>query len=383
LITISSAFDAGNIIVKENQNPSDIHLEIRKDEKSDFYQWFYFRVTGAKNVACTLHIDNAGGAAFPGGWKDYRAIASYDRKSWFRVDTAFVQNQTLTITHTPEQDHIYFAYFAPYSMERHHDLIASMASQPGVRLSVAGKTLDGQLMDVLTISDPNGADQDQQKLQYWVTARQHPGEIMAEWWMEGFLDRLTNIDDRVARDLLSKAVFHIVPNMNPDGSRRGHLRTNAAGINLNREWDKASLEKSPEVYYILQEMNKTGVDFALDVHGDEALPYNFIAGAEGVPSFTDHGGFLLEQFKTAYKKASSDFQTVYGYPVDPPGRANLAIATNYIAETFGCLAMTLEMPFKDNADDPDPQFGWSPERAKSLGAASLEPMHHVMAHLRA
>lgn len=35
--------------------------------------------------------------------------------------------------------------------------------------------------------------------------------------------------------------------MNPDGSYRGHLRTNASGANLNREWKEPTLEKSPEV----------------------------------------------------------------------------------------------------------------------------------------
>ena len=35
--------------------------------------------------------------------------------------------------------------------------------------------------------------------------------------------------------------------MNPDGSYRGHLRTNACGANLNREWKTPTLEKSPEV----------------------------------------------------------------------------------------------------------------------------------------
>ena len=29
--------------------------------------------------------------------------------------------------------------------------------------------------------------------------------------------------------------FYVVPNANPDGSVRGHLRTNASGANLNRE----------------------------------------------------------------------------------------------------------------------------------------------------
>lgn len=38
-----------------------------------------------------------------------------------------------------------------------------------------------------------------------------------------------------------------MPNVNPDGSIRGHLRTNAVGANLNREWKEPSLERSPEV----------------------------------------------------------------------------------------------------------------------------------------
>src|SRR3546814_2121331 len=59
--------------------------------------------------------------------------------------------------------------------------------------------------------------------------------------------------------------------MNPDGSFRGHLRTNAAGVNLNREWHAPSLERSPEVHHVLERMKRTGVDFAMDVHGDESI----------------------------------------------------------------------------------------------------------------
>jgi murein tripeptide amidase MpaA len=50
---------------------------------------------------------------------------------------------------------------------------------------------------------------------------------------------------------------------------------------------------------------------------------------------------------------------------------------NYVAETFGCLAMTLEMPFKDNNAAPDARTGWSPARCRSLGRASLDALHGV------
>jgi murein tripeptide amidase MpaA len=44
--------------------------------------------------------------------------------------------------------------------------------------------------------------------------------------------------------------------MNPDGSWRGHLRTNAAGANLNREWAAPSAERSPEVLLVRNKMDQ-------------------------------------------------------------------------------------------------------------------------------
>ncbi len=371
-LRISSNFDGGNIICDACERASDIRLHIRHDNDSEFYQWFYFRLTGAADQDCVLNIINAGSSAYPPGWEDYNAVASYDRETWFRVPTRF-ENGVLTIQHTPYMNSVYYAYFAPYSMERHADLVASAMQSERVQVSIPGTTLDGQDIDLLTIGTPGDG-----RLSFWVTARQHPGEVMAEWWIEGLLGRLLDETDPVARVLLEKAVFYIVPNMNPDGSRRGHLRTNAKGVNLNREWNKASIENSPEVFHVLNKMNETGVDFAFDVHGDENLPYNFIAGGEGAPNFSEKQQMLLDAYKAALESISPDFQTEYGYPVDPPGEADLSICTNYLAWKFGCLTMTLEMPFKDAKNNPEAELGWSPERSMHLGAANLDAMLRVI-----
>ena len=373
---ISSAFDSGNIDCLACSDASDIRLEIRNDNESEFFQWFYFRLSGAAGKDCALKITNAGAAAYPKGWENYRATASYDRDDWFRVATEY-DGKTLTIRHRPDTDSVYFAYFAPYSMERHHDLMARSLASPLVRLETLGETLDGQDVDILTVGTPAP-----DKRSLWAIARQHPGETMAEWWMEGFLDRLLNENDPIARALLAKAVFRIVPNMNPDGSRRGHLRTNAAGVNLNREWEAPSLEKCPEVYIVRQRMEKTGVDFCLDVHGDEAIPHNFIAGPEGVPSFSKRQKNLLAGFKDALLQANPDFQLEHGYPANKPGKANLKIGANWIAERFGCLSMTLEMPFKDIDDGTEQRQGWSPARSKALGRSNLDAIYAVLSDLR-
>ena len=43
-----------------------------------------------------------------------------------------------------------------------------------------------------------------------MVARQHPGEAMAEWFVEGFLDRLTDPHDGASMRVLEHAVFYVV-----------------------------------------------------------------------------------------------------------------------------------------------------------------------------
>jgi murein tripeptide amidase MpaA len=205
----------------------------------------------------------------------------------------------------------------------------------------------------------------------WLVARQHPGESMAEWWMECALEALTDPSDSLGRELRRRCRLHLVPNANPDGSFRGHLRTNAAGTNLNREWAEPSADKSPEVLAIRNAMDRTGVDFFIDVHGDEAIPATFIAGFEGIPDLRPGQLDGYARYKAILDKRTPDFQTALGYPVTSPGKGNLAMATNQVAQRFGCVAMTLEMPFKDHNPAPCARQGWSPERSMRLGRDCL------------
>lgn len=367
-ISISAAFDSGNIRVVSQQGAA-ADLEIIKDHASDFYQWFHFRVAGAKGQPLALRIINAGGSAYPGGWPDYRARVSTDRQNWRLAETSY-QDGVLDIRHIPDSDLVWFAYFAPYSMERHFDLIAHYASLPGFRYRELGRTLDGRPMDCLSVGE--GAKP------VWLYARQHPGETMAEWWMEGALAKLADAADPVAQALRAKATFHLVPNMNPDGSARGHLRTNAAGVNLNREWHNPSAERSPEVLCVRNAMDESGVIFAMDVHGDEAIPANFIAGFDGIPSWHETLAAKYAAFEQRLADNTPDFQTERGYDKAAPGKANLSMSTNQLAERYGAVAMTLEMPFKDHAPNPDAEFGWSPERCRTLAARCLDTLAELI-----
>jgi murein tripeptide amidase MpaA len=372
-LTISSSFDAGNIrVIRQDGDAAD--LEIVHDHMSDFYQWFSFRVAGAAGREITLRITNCAGSAYPNGWPDYRGVMSLDREDWVRISDTSYSGGVLTMKLTPPQDLVWIAYFAPYSMERHHDLVTQTAALPGVGYASLGKSLDGQDIDCLTIGEG--------PLNVWLYARQHPGETMAEWWMEGALEKLTDDDDPIARVLRKECTFRVVPNMNPDGSRRGHLRTNAVGVNLNREWHAPSVEKSPEVLCVRNAMDETPPDFAMDVHGDEAIPANFLAGFEGIPSITARQQNLFNLFGETLERLSPDFQRQKGYEIAAPGEANMSMSTTQLAERYGCVSMTLEMPFKDNFDLPDEVYGWSPQRSKYLAYACLDALHALLPELK-
>ncbi|WP_293265245.1 M14-type cytosolic carboxypeptidase [Neptunomonas sp.] len=371
MLKISSQFDAGNIEVVESSSVQNIQLKIRKDQSSDFFQWFYFRVQGAACDALSMRFLNAEDAAYPDGWEDYKAVASYDRQEWFRVPTRY-NNGELIIEHTPEQSSIYYAYFAPYSFEQHLDLVAAVQQSELCEVQDIGSTVDGRDINLLRIATDDIPVASQ--INVWVTARQHPGETMAEWFIEGMLERLLDEEDPLASSLLESCVFWVVPNMNPDGSVRGHLRTNAVGTNLNREWQTPTLDKSPEVLYVRDQMMANGVDLFLDIHGDEALPCNFIAGQAGAPDVTDKVLAEEEQFKEDLRRVNPDFQLERGYEPGKFGPETLTVGSFWVGDHFKCPAMTLEMPFKDHDERPDPVYGWSPERSRKLGASILNPI---------
>jgi len=91
---------------------------------------------------------------------------------------------------------------------------------------------------------------------------------------------------------------------------------------------------------------------------------------------------LKAEEQAAFAAASPDFQDEHGYEKDRPGQADLSMATNWVGNTFDCLAYTLEMPFKDNHNLPDDDFGWNGQRSLRLGEAVLSAILNVLPELR-
>lgn len=373
---ISHGFDSGAIeVIACDGARADLAIrhDISADDgRSEFLQWFHFRVSGAEKSGAELRIVNAGATTYPDGWRNYRAVASWNRRDWERIPTRY-DGQILTIDLPSAPGPSYICYFEPYSWERHLALLADCISR-GARLQRLGASIQGRDIDAVVMG--------QGERRVWIIARQHPGETMAEWFADGILRRLLASEETIAEHLLRVATVYVVPNMNPDGSILGNLRTNAAGANLNREWLEPSLERSPEVKCVRDALHAGGCDAFFDIHGDENLPYVFVAGCEMLPNFTPQQAAQQDAFSADFRAASSDFQSEHGYHASKYKEDVLKLASKYAGHTFGCLSLTLEMPFKDNANAPDDRFGWSGVRSAKLGAAMLEPIYRHLVRTR-
>ena len=298
---ISSQFDGGAIIVVDTAPCRRHPRRVARGFARRHRQWFYFRLQGAAGRAARIRITNAGQATYADGWPGYAAVASYDRASWFRVPTRF-DGKELVIEHAPLRDSVYYAYFEPYSWERHLALLGRADASPRARVGDLGATVDGPRPQ-----------------------RRHRGHAgrRQEVAVDHCPPASGRNDGRVVRrgDAGPTARCQRSGGPRAGGARsaayraehesgrrvRGNLRTNAAGANLNREWMAPSLERSPEVLHVRAAMEANGVDGFLDVHGDEALPYVFTDGNERLANYSPRMAALEQGVPVGISVCQSGF----------------------------------------------------------------------------
>ena len=83
----------------------------------------------------------------------------------------------------------------------------------------------------------------------FVSARVHPGEVPAQFVLQGFLQFVLHPTDTRARAFRERFVLkvsvlavvcacysvQVIPMLNPDGVALGHYRSDSFGVNLNRQ----------------------------------------------------------------------------------------------------------------------------------------------------
>jgi murein tripeptide amidase MpaA len=170
--------------------------------------------------------------------------------------------------------------------------------------------------------------------------------------------------------------------VNPDGTARAYTRNNAAARNLNRAWLEPDPKLEPEVWLVRAAMERTGVDFCIDCHGDRDLRCNFLGGPLEIPSKSPRLDALFLELKNTWAGVTPEYERGHPYPGGAPAEADLSMAWNWIAERFDCLSVLLEQPFKDTLWHTDPVTGWSPQRALAFGRTLADVLYRMVDKLR-
>ena len=162
------------------------------------------------------------------------------------------------------------------------------------------------------------------------------------------------------------------PIATPTAPARGHLRTNAVGTNLNREWAEPALTNHRKCSPSAIAWTKPASISRWMCMGMRRSRRCSLQALKASPAGPMRVGRSILSLSAHPRPAHARFSDQAGLSQDRrPGKANLGISTNQVAERYGACAMTLEMPYKDLADFPEPEQGWSPERCKLLARDCL------------
>jgi len=285
-ITVSSDFEGGGIGKVEHVSGTHLRCAVEgesdQDKRNRQTSWFYFRLDGVKDKDLTIELtDLAGEYNYrPNRGVYMLPVYSYDDKTWRHVDHADFSPEEAKVTFRlkPEADRVWFARIAPYTTQHLARLLEEIGKHPDLQASVAGQTVEGRPMRLLTITNSRVADANKKVI--WLMARQHSWETGTSWNCEGALRFLLSDDPEAVR-IRDRYIFKVFPMADPDGVFRGGVRFNLNGYDLNRNWDTVDARLMPEIFAqrkaVLEWVDGGHrLDLFLTLHNTESADY--IAG---------------------------------------------------------------------------------------------------------
>ena len=286
-ISIHTDFEGGNL--GEVTRVSDTHWrcalagESDADNRNRQASWYYFRINGAQGQSLTIDlVDLVGEYNYKYGshpvTAETRPVISHDRQHWRHLTDEEVQwnedSIELRLTFTPREDTVWIAHLPPYTTESLNRLLAEYKSHPAVAWHPMGQTPEGRPLHRMTVTNPKIPAED--KAVVWLMARQHSWEAGTSWVMESIIRYL--LDSAAGQALLDRIVFQLIPMGDPDGVARGGVRFNAAGHDLNRNWDYVIPAEMPEIHAqktAITDWLEQGrdIDLFVTLHNTESADY--------------------------------------------------------------------------------------------------------------
>ena len=316
--------NSNKIIFDSNFESGNLHMSIELEELLEYdliirpefgtnkvYQWFFFSVYIPKNDSyITNKILKFNIINLPKDKSQFNSqcpVLIYDTslKKWSRnTFNVFIYNNgikneklkneylayfTLTFSFNFEYNtKYYFAYSYPYTytqLKLYLNTLNKDMYKNIIKFGKVGLTLNKNDIPYIVITNFNSNINEIKKRKcVFLTSRIHPGETSSSYVIQGVINFLINIKNKISIFLRNKYIFKIIPMINIDGVIYGNYRTNIKGRDLNRMWVEPNENHSICVLNIKKLIKFTllhrEIEFYCDFHGHSNKSNCFLYGCE-------------------------------------------------------------------------------------------------------
>lgn len=200
---------------------------------------------------------------------------------------------------------------------------------PYVEREEIGQSVQGRPVEQLTITES------EQPNFVYIIARQHPPEVTGAIGMLNFVDTIAGSSD-LAQQFRKRFATKVVPTVNPDGVHHGHWRTNANGVDLNRDWSHFTQPETRAVRDELLECRRAG-DERLCLFVDFHSTYSDVFYIPPPNPNIFPAGFTQQWFSSIQNRFPS-----YEVSVDDNHNAHRSTSKAWVNNTLSVTAVTYE-----------------------------------------
>ena len=284
--------------------------------------WYAFKIQAdqSTNITVTMKVR--------GDEHRYPPKVSYNGGAW-QLQKYKIKGKRLIMNIVASPEPILIAAQEIINNQYYVDWAKTLTLNEGISHSLLGKSTQGRPIYKIEHKNNNAKD--------WlvVLGRQHPPEITGALALFPFVETLLS-SSTLSQRYLEKYNVLVIPNINPDGVHAGNWRSNANGIDLNRDWNNFTQVETRLIHDYLQQLVAQGqkIKFAVDFHSTKSDIFYTMPVDYGVEQ-----PYLVQHWLADLDRLMPHFKV----KIKPGNNPNLGVSKQYFSDQFGVHAITYEM----------------------------------------
>jgi hypothetical protein len=235
-LEVLADFEGANPRAQEDilrESPCRFRLRPFNEQGSDDGYYFRFETRVVNHGAAARDVE------LLVEWPALDTHPDYEYDFYFYGDSAegwhwtraAVEGHTASLIVPARPGVTYVGFYPLYSYSRLEGFIQGLGESPYLKTWVEGRSFQGRNIRCVRITDPSAPDSGKRTVLF--TARNHPYETGGSYVLDEAVRWLSGADPEAAA-LRRKAVFYLLPMLNPDGVALGcNQRTRPGGVNLS------------------------------------------------------------------------------------------------------------------------------------------------------